>query len=198
MKSTCINLGCGLKLMQGNEIEEWFNIDWADDLEGLYTPRGAIFKHDLRDGLPGFLSRPDSISFINMSQFFEHLNLTDGIKLLKQCHEVMIKNNSRIRISVPDAGLLLDRYEQERMDEFCDVQPEIYTEMNQPFIRLALMLFGSLDKDGSSGHKMMYSFTSLKYLLEHCGFKDICYEQFNERYDTSVARNHQLVVEARA
>lgn len=194
-KSICLNLGSGSLIRTTNELEEWYNLDWADDVCKMYPQH--IIKHDLKTGLPGFLRQPDSVSFINMSQFLEHLNLTKAISLLKECFIVLKPGEGRIRISVPDAGLLYDRYLDDRMDEFVGVQPEIYKEMNHPMIRLALMLFGSLDGDGSSGHKMMYTHGSLKYLLEYVGFTDIVYESHNPLFDAPVAENHQLCLEAR-
>ena len=196
MKDICLNLGSGNIIIKSNALEEWYNFDWADDVCTMYP--NDIIRHDLKLGLPSFVKHHDSITFINMSQFLEHLNLTYAVSLLKECHTALIKNKGRIRISIPDAGLLYDRYLDDKMDEFFDVQPPIYKEFNNPMIRLALMLFGSLDKDGSSGHKMMYTHGSLKYLLEYCGFTDVVYEVFNDQYDAPVAKNHQLCLEARA
>jgi predicted SAM-dependent methyltransferase len=196
MKDICLNLGCGSLIIKPNALEEWYNFDNAEDV--CSTHPNDIIRHDLKLGLPQFIKHPDTVTFINMTQFLEHLNLPHVIELLKECYTVLIKNKGRIRISVPDAGLLYDRYLDDRMDDFYDVQPPIYREFDNPMIRLALMLFGSLDKDGSSGHKMMYTHGSLKYLLEKCGFKDVVYEAFNDQYDAPIARNHQLCLEARA
>lgn len=195
MKDICVNLGSGNLIIPSNALEEWYNLDWADDIIKMHSDQ--VIKHDLRYGLPHFLQHPDSVTFINMTQFLEHLNLTYAIYLLEQCRISLIKNKGRIRISVPDAGLLYDRYLDDKMDEFIEVQPPIYREFDNPMIRLALMLFGSLDKEGNSGHKMMYTHGSLKYLLEHCGFKDVVYEAFNDQYDAPIAKNHQLCLEAR-
>ena len=192
-KKVWLNLGSGNLLIPSSDTVHCINIDWADDVP--YAGE-TVIKHDLRDGLPKFI-QPDSVDFINMSQFFEHLNLPDELRLLEDCHRVLKKDgNGTMRITVPDGPYLIGTWEDQGMDDFVGVQPEIYTRFKDPFIKLSLMLFGSLHQHGDSGHKMMWSGAGLEEVLRNTGFRDIIEDTgFNPRFDAPVAENHQLAVE---
>src|SRR4051812_9994380 len=191
-KRLWLNLGSGNLLIPSSETVHCINIDWADDVPYACD---TVIKHDLRDGLPKF-NQSDSVDFINMSQFFEHLNLYDEIKLLEDCHRVLKKNGEgKLRISVPDAGLLSVKYEAKQMNEFAGVQPAIYSQFQNQSIKLSLLLFGSLDKHGESGHKMMWTIGGMIEVLQKTHFENIEPVPFNSSFDAPVAENHQLAVE---
>jgi len=191
-KKIWLNLGSGNLLIPSSDTVHCINIDWADDVR---YAGDTVIKHDLRYGLPKFI-QPDSVDFINMSQFFEHLNLYDELRLLEDCHRVLRKDGyGKMRISVPDAGLLSVKYDAGQMDEFAGVQPEIYTRFQNQSIKLSLLLFGSLDKHGESGHKMMWTIGGMIEILQKTNFKNIEPVPFNPRFDAPIAENHQLAVE---
>lgn len=192
-KKIWLNLGSGNLVIPSTSEVHCINIDWADD-----TPYAGdtVIKHDLRDGLPKFIQE-DSVEFINMSQFFEHLNLTDELNLLNDCYRVLKKkgpDKGKMRISVPDAEFLIGEWEDGNMDHFAGVQPDIYTQFKAQSIKLSLMLFGSLHLHGESGHKMMWMYEGLREILSSVGFKKIEKDKHNQSFDAPVAENHELIV----
>ena len=129
-----------------------------------------------------------------MSQFFEHLNLYDGVRLLDDCYRVL-RTGGKMRISVPDAWLLIDTALSGNMDKFRSSQPEIYSQIYNQMTKLSLLLFGSLHEHGDSGHKMMWTPAGLREILLEHGFKDMITLEFNPRFDAPVAENHQFAME---
>ena len=63
-------------------------------------------------------------------------------------------------------------------------------------LKFGLILFGTMFEHGDRGHKQAYDFEALKELLEKVGFINIIRSDFNDKYDSPAARNHQLAVEA--
>ena len=174
----------------------FLNID-NDKMYFEYADKdGARFDcYDLTDGLPiNLITEP--VVFINMSQFFEHLNLPAATRLIDNCYQVM-DYGAKIRISVPDAELLLFHLKTNKMDKFKEQQPkQWYDKYQSQMIKFALILFGSLHENGESGHKMCYDYESLKEILAKAGFTKIKRVQYDSRYDAEVGENHQLAVEA--
>lgn len=178
-----LNLGCGPLVIAGFE-----NIDWVD--------HPGVRKHDLRNGLPDDIAE-NSVDFINASQFLEHLNFTDGVKIVGQCFRVLKKHGEgSIRISVPDADLLIKAYLNGSMGEFASVQPPVYAYTREQMLKLGMILFGSLHEHGDSGHKMCYNFEGLEEILRTAGFRNIRRATHDDVLDADVARNHEVIVVA--
>lgn len=189
---TSLNLGCGPIPIKG-----FINID-GDQLYAEYCAKidASFIFYDLREGLPKFIIE-DSVDFINASQFLEHLNYTDGLRLLGDCFRVLKKQGEgRIRISVPDAELLINSYLQGAMGEFAGVQPKVYAYARSQMLKLGMILFGSLHEHGDSGHKMCYDFYALEEMLKGVGFKDIKRGVHDASLDAEVAENHEVIVVA--
>lgn len=90
-----LHLGSGARLIDG-----WTNID----LEGEPSP--YFMAYDLRRGLP---FGEGSVDRIFSEHFFEHLHRYDAVKLLADCHRVLIPGGV-IRVSVPDLRKLIRQY----------------------------------------------------------------------------------------
>ena len=190
-----LNLGCGQRLVTDHDGIHFINIDIIIPTDYRYAveKNAEIMVYDIRTGL--HQTEDNSISFINMSQVFEHFNLAAGNNLLIECYRVL-KSRAKIRISVPDAKLLIEKYLNSQMDEFVDVQPPIYKKVKSQMLKFGLILFGTMFEHGNRGHKQAYDFEALKELLEKVGFINITRSDFNDKYDSPTARNHQLAVEA--
>jgi predicted SAM-dependent methyltransferase len=173
----------------------FINIDHDQIYQEYADKENAEFMlYNLNLGLPNL---EDRYSFVNMSQFLEHLNLSCAEKLLTDCYMYM-ESGAKIRVSVPDLELLLFNLKTNNMQKFQDQQPkQWYNKYESQTMKFALILFGSLHEGGDSGHKMCYDFESLKELLEKVGFTQIKRVKHDDRYEAPVAENHELVMEAR-
>lgn len=119
-----LNLGCGTKTSQRNEI---INIDWSVYLKIKSTPilntlipffmnseRRARYKnlpqnilvHDLSKGIP---FADNTIKAVYNSHILEHIDRDKAHLFLKEANRVLIPGGI-IRIVVPDLELLIKRY----------------------------------------------------------------------------------------
>lgn len=183
-----LNLGSGpLPLGDVDDIH-FINLDF----DSQYAKPGYDFvQHNLHD-LP--MPFPDNhFDFINMSQVFEHFHIQDGINILVDCYRIL-KSSGWIRISVPDAALLVRMYLAGRMDEFASVQPPIYSKMQSQMLKFGMILFGALYSHGELGHKQAYDGAGLIEVVSKTGFMYANIVGFDARFDAKVAENHQVAV----
>lgn len=90
------------------------NIDVVD-LRGFAQHNGYNFlHHDVRNGLP---FSTGVVSCIQASHFLEHLTYQEGLKFLKECRRVLASDGV-VRIIVPDASLLLQRFQNSDLAEY--------------------------------------------------------------------------------
>ena len=150
-----LNLGCGPHVMPG-----WVNID-------LGNHKGLEFESwDLREGLPSPI-KENSVDFIYMEHFIEHITMKEAETLLSQCRKVM-EPWGVIRISTPDLYTLVDNYlawssyGKEAVDD--DI-PEVW----KPATACLMMNEGMR----SWGHQFIYDLEELTHLLERCGFDTV-------------------------
>lgn len=176
-----LNIGCGSLALEG-----WENIDSDISLINWFKTHNrellSFFK--VKDALKDFNYADESVDRIYLSNFIEHLEPIECRKLLTNCHN-SLKNDGRIRIVVPDMSVILNKYDNGKMDDFNEGQPEMFDIATSP-AKLAYMLFGNLYNADPKyqhgnhylGHKMAYNYSSLRDLLVEIGFKDIViYEQ---------------------
>ncbi len=182
-----LNLGCGPVLIDGH-----LNLD----LEQV-APDGESFRRvDLRRGLP-FADR--SVEAINASHFLEHMTLPEARALLLECRRILIAGG-RLRVSVPDLGLLAQCYREGDMDRFAGAQPPIYAEVASPGLKLSLLLLGNMHPDSTRdhylGHQLLLDGPGLTELLRGAGFGAVAPGAFDPQLDAAVAESHSLVLEA--
>lgn len=158
-----LNIGC----FQNMYHYGWINIDILD-LRKFARDNGYIFKQlDVREGLP----YPDSsVDIILASHFLEHLTREEGLEFLKECRRVL-KPNGIIRIAVPDAKLLAEKYLKGEIMEYRHVNIGVEKAKDEAEALYHLLL---------AGHKTIYDFPSLKRILEEAGFKDVKQMPFNK------------------
>ena len=82
----CLNLGCG-----ENINREWFNTDITFAIYGKHYYMNATKRYPFPD---------KSIDYIFSEHMFEHLKLTEAVKMLKECRRVL-KKNGVLRITLP-------------------------------------------------------------------------------------------------
>lgn len=189
-----LNLGCGDRLIVRHEDIEFVNLDLEPSIRKKADEIGARFQtHDLtRNRLP---FDDATVAFINVAQCFEHLNLIDGLRLLPECFRVL-KPYGVLRISVPDAALLLRSHARGKLDEFASVQPPVYGQVKSQTLKLGLILFGALHGHGETGHKQCYDEEGLREVLEMVWFSDVKRAAFDQVFDAPVAQDHQLAMTA--
>ncbi len=132
-----INLGCGERKLEG-----YINIDLRQ------TPATDLVC-DITEGLP---YANNSVELIETYHFIEHISENEAVKLLRECHRVLIPEG-KIIIECPDLDQAMREY---------------LTGNDQ---RL-LSIFGRQRGFGDA-HLWGYNFKRLKRLLERVGFRDI-------------------------
>lgn len=189
-----LNLGCGCRPLPDGGGWEWSNLDKDPGSADHAALAGARFeRHDLLDRLP-YGDR--SFHLVNMSQVFEHFQLHDAVLLACECRRVL-KPGGTLRVSVPDAGLLVRKYLAGEMDEFAPAQPPVYAAAKSQMLKLGLILFGALHEHGEDAHKQCYDFGALAEVLAIAGFGRVEPAPFDPALDAPVAAGHQLAVTAR-
>jgi predicted SAM-dependent methyltransferase len=100
----------------------WVNIDSADPqgLTNFAAHYGYNFlHHDLRNGLP---YDTGSVDMIYHSHVLEHFSYAEGLRLLKECRRVLKPDTGIMRLAVPDARFLMERYAAPGgLDEFDEI-----------------------------------------------------------------------------
>lgn len=141
-----LHLGCGGIILPG-----WINIDTT-------LPRGKRdLRWDLRRGLPLPDGAADSIF---AEHLLEHLNLSDGLRLLKECHRVLASGGV-LRIGVPD----FERY----IRAYIDADPIIEdVRPRRPSRGLAVAEIFFF-----YGHRSAYDYETLALLLREAGFDTV-------------------------
>jgi len=138
----------------------WVNID-IQDLSEWAKINGYIFRKV--DVLKGLFYKDNSVDIILASHFIEHLTRVEGLKFLRECHRVL-KPNGLIRLVVPDAKLLVEKYLSGEIMEYRHVNIGVEKAKDEAEAFFHLLL---------AGHKTVYDFESLKRLMQEAGFTAI-------------------------
>lgn len=149
MEKVCLNLGCWHR-----EIPGWVHVDLCD------LPH-IDFKSNIND-LHMFEDK--SVDLIYSSHSFEYFDIKEAPDVLNEWHRVL-KPGGMLRLAVPDFDSLINLY-------------KLTGDINS----ILGPLFGRMQIETKSSkktlfHKTVYTFISLKNLLESNGFQGV------ERYD---------------
>lgn len=145
-----LHLGCGKNIIPG-----WVNVDLEPG------PGGEV--HDLRKPLP---QRDNSVDFVFNEHFIEHITREEGVRLLREIHRVL-KPGGVLRISTPDLGELLNRYDNDELFKLPGVwEPKNRCQMVNEGLRLW-------------GHQHVYDTEDLIAALIEAGFP---YDEINNCY----------------
>jgi predicted SAM-dependent methyltransferase len=169
-----LHLGCG-----GTYLRGWINIDTT-------LPRGRRdLRWDLRRGLP----LPDGVvESIFAEHLLEHLDLRDGLRLLKECHRVLTAGGV-LRIGVPDFERYVHAYTD--ADSIID---EVRPRRSSRALAIAEIFF-------FHGHRSAYDYETLALLLREAGFDTVEHSKsgegrLNPPVDSEARQPETLYVEA--
>ncbi len=148
-----LNLGSYMTMFH----QGWVNIDQHDLGGWAQRYRYNYVRHDIRQGLP---YGTGVVDLLFLSHCLEHFNLLEAVSLLRECRRV-IRPDGVMRIIVPDAKLLTQKYQDGTLGEY-DVMDENCA--NSP--TQAGKLWSLLHEN----HQMQYDEETLCLLLQEAGF----------------------------
>jgi predicted SAM-dependent methyltransferase len=144
-----VHLGCGPVYLAG-----WLNVDIERDSR-------ADVRLDLRNGLP---LPAGSASHVFSEHVFEHLDLADGRRLLRDVR-MALGPGGLVRIAMPDLSTLVERYENGWRDQEWLKDPG-YAEIDTAAHMLNFAL-------RSWDHRYVYDFDDLELRLHEAGFSKV-------------------------
>ena len=141
-----LHLGCG-----SNRFDGWVNLD-------LKRYNGPDIRHDLRLGL---LVRTGTLSRIYSEHVFEHLDLADAERLMRDCRAALAADGV-MRVAMPDLSTLVDRYRGEWENQ------EWLRNGEYPHITSAAQMLNTALREW--GHRYVYDVEDLRARLGDAGF----------------------------
>lgn len=171
---TVLHLGSG-----GVEHKGELNVD-------IYGTTSDL-KLDLRQPLP---FPENSIAHIYHEHLLEHLSLSDGFNLTKECFRVL-RSGGVMRVGVPNAGGYIDSYRKRGNTYLRSYRPKAPTDL------IAIM-----EVFYFYGHRAAYDFETLALLCKSAGFQDVEEREWGDSSyrpdeDSLKRRSGTLYVEAR-
>lgn len=158
-----LDLGCGSSKREG-----FIGIDLSPE---------ADIQWDLTQGLP---FEDETVSVIRSDHFFEHLELTDLIKLLKECRRVLIPGGT-LDFSVPHLDPYLAAYLSKNYnflrDKINDVPDGEEILYNTCFDRISWLLL----RNGE--HKSMFDKDSIIAKVKLAGFNIVTTREYDPKKD---------------
>ncbi|MHB8219927.1 MAG: class I SAM-dependent methyltransferase [Acidimicrobiales bacterium] len=175
-----VHLGCGTVHLEG-----WVNID------NVRSVRPDV-RVDLRGGFP---APANSLAFIYSEHVFEHLSLSDGRRLFRDCRRALTPGGV-LRVAMPDLRYLIDRYLGDWRDQEWLQDPYYKDAVDSP----ANMLNTALR---TWGHVYVYDLPELTLRLKAAGFSVVEAQRWgtsahSELQGLERRPDSQLVVEASA
>jgi predicted SAM-dependent methyltransferase len=190
-----INIGCGVSGLEG-----WHNLDnsltitlsripLVNRLLNVPSWPKDVRRYDVRKGLP---FKTATARYIYSSHAFEHFTYPESLKIAKECFRVL-KEGAVIRIAVPDLGLLVREYIEDK------------DPMASHTFLSRLSLTHSLRDivHPGSNHAQMFDRRSLMRLFQSAGFANPVSRPFRDsvipdidRLELNVRQRESLYVEA--
>ncbi len=127
-----------------------------------HIKEGHLFRQwDVRNGIP---LANNSVDLYHCSHLIEHLTLEESHALLAEVWRTL-KPGGLVRISTPDARIIVRRYLQDDMNYFNAIQPPEFISASTQGEKLSRILFS-----GDYAHRGVYDFEMLKAFLVQGGF----------------------------
>lgn len=177
-KFTKINLGSGDHLIPG-----FLNLDERDFVAENFC------RWNLKNGLPPHIA-DNSINQINSEHFFEHLMLSDGIKLMKQCKEKMIPGG-RFTLALPNFRLLVQKYLEKDWGFFDHALCYAPNHQIMEIVNFSIYQY----VDGQAEHKTQYDAEFACFAMSEAGFKNCREIEFNPEFNLEHRRLYTFYVE---
>jgi predicted SAM-dependent methyltransferase len=146
-----LNIGCGELIQPG-----WINID--------FQPRSGAFYFNALNPLP---MEDGTVCHIHTEHFLEHLEYSDALRFLGECHRVL-KIGGMMRIIVPDAERYMRAYSDDDKTYFGRL-----TDLGGSFFPEPLPTKGAICNRMfrmGGGHRFAWDFETLEYVTRHVGF----------------------------
>lgn len=166
-----LNLGCHTTMFHYG----WLNIDIQDLSDYAKKNYYRFIKSDIGKGFGEGPS--DTVELICASHIIEHLDPADGLRVLKECRRIL-RPNGLIRVSCPDARLIMKLYEDNRLKEIEEAVDWGSAATNLE--KMNALLYG--------GHKMIYDEELLARVLREAGFVRIQRRAFRESSSEKMLR----------
>lgn len=146
---------------------------------GIDMHPNADLVWDLTHGIP---CGDNSVNAIYSDHFLEHLPLADVVKLLEECHRVLMPGGS-LRFTVPHIDPYIEAWRQGNFDfvadkiaDVPDGQEALYAT---PFDRISWLLL----REGE--HKALFDRESILHKVRLAGFKQVRADSYNPDTDTN-------------
>lgn len=191
-KNLKLHVGAGDDIKLG-----WVNVDLnlrvPPHIDPAKHPDTLFINHDLRRGLP---LDDASCDLIYSSHFFEHLEYTQGLRLMRDCHRALSPGGV-FRISLPNFKGLFEAYlkgDEAYVDgvQIREVLPEVEagTETLVDHINYGVYQYGE--------HKCVYDEEKLILILRRIGYSRVEPSEFREEIDPAspLRRRYSFYVEA--
>jgi predicted SAM-dependent methyltransferase len=143
-----LNLGCG-----GSSIKDFCNIDASP-----YVPCDIVAR------IEKIKLRSNSVSVIYSSHVFEHIPRARAKKVLAEWYRIL-EPSGILYICVPDQEVLFKAY-LDHLPNYANAEIKSSTDL------ICGVIYGG-QANKYDFHYQGYSFTTLKYLLESVGFKEV-------------------------
>ncbi len=175
-----LNLGCGTDVKEG-----WINIDLDIPQQGTRGGTQTLVKN-LMKGLPKldlFGEQIINVSFITSSHFWEHLSPPDGMKLLRECYDVLAPGGC-FRMGLPKTREAFKAYLEGDLEYFKMIIPWVASKKDyyEPGTSSMIDLIDiSVHQFGE--HMHVIDQDKACKMLEAAGFLDVFQDQFDPRYD---------------
>lgn len=173
-----LHIGC-----QHHIITEWLNVDIRPSLSDVaYLDATKTFP------LPS-----DSFDCVFSEHMIEHINLEQGVHMLRECNRVL-KPGGRIRLVTPDIALLQNLLmDPGRADHaaYIEFSRRYFTN---PIVFNEVVVVNNFFRDW--GHQFIYNEATLGGLLQMAGFRDIVRVQVGVSQDPILngLENHHLEI----
>jgi SAM-dependent methyltransferase len=171
-----LHVGCG-----GNYLESWLNSDLIPDNSNIVA----------LDAAKPFPLPSTSFDYVYSEHVIEHLSFAQQLNFLKESYRIL-KPGGKIRIATPDFDFLAQLAGNKRT-EFENEYLKWNFQTFLKYIPAQLMDMANLDvyvinnyfRDW--GHQLIHNKSSLKNLLEYCGFQVLGFEKVGESSDAVLA-----------
>ncbi len=173
-KNLLVNIGCGDQGKTG-----WVNVDCR-------ALPGVNCICDPRQQLP---FSDSSVRAIYTEHFFEHIDYTEEVPVfLDECLRVL-KPGGLLRIVVPDIAKYIAAYSEmgwEAMHKLRTIDDQLHDAANGSQWHTKMEVLNHLFRQGHE-HKYAYDSETLKWVLEHCGFKNVTVSECGQSRDPECA-----------
>jgi len=183
-----IHLGCGTDIRPG-----WVNIDIAltppAGWDTAAHPGTALLSYDLRQGLP---LADQSCAFIYSSHFFEHLEYSQGLRLMQDCYRAL-RPGGTFRVCMPSYRACFEAYLRNDRDFFGLVDyglAEPGIRLISDYVTYAIYQYGE--------HKCVYDEERFQSIFSRLGFRSIAVSDYQADLDigAELRRKYSYYIQA--